>query len=177
MSRRFISEAIEGGAKDFIDVGGGASSLVDHLLDLGLEKVAVLDISETALDIAKSRLGDRASEVDWIVGDVVTFEDLGRFDVWHDRAGFHFLTDPEDRERYVRLAARTLRPGGTAIMATFAPDGPDQCSGLNVCRYDAEQLAVECGEAFRLVGSQRYVHTTPRGVPQRYLYSTFQRAA
>jgi SAM-dependent methyltransferase len=177
MSRRFIAEAIEAGAKSVIDIGGGPSMLVDHLLDLDLERIAVLDISETGLEVAKGRLGDRADRVEWIVEDVCRLGDIGQFDVWHDRAVFHFLTDTADRERYVRAAERTLPPGGSAIMATFAPDGPEQCSGLDVCRYDPRQLAAECGPSFELLAAERYVHTTPRGVAQKFLYSTFRRAA
>ena len=109
------------------------------------------------------------------MGDVTTVAELGTFDVWHDRAVFHFLTDAADRERYVRLAAETTKPGGTAILATFAPDGPEQCSGLPVCRYDEDQLARTFGAAFRLAGSERHTHTTPRGVRQHFIYVTLAR--
>jgi 2-polyprenyl-3-methyl-5-hydroxy-6-metoxy-1,4-benzoquinol methylase len=177
MSRRFIGEAIAGGARSVIDIGGGASALVDHLLDLDLERVAVLDVSETGLALAKQRLADRATTVEWIAEDVTQLGSVGTFDVWHDRAVFHFLTSPMDRDRYVRVAERTVRPGGTAIMATFAPDAPDHCSGLEVCRYDAWQLAEECGPKFELLEAQQYVHMTPSGRPQSFVYSRFRRAA
>jgi len=177
MSRRFVARALECGARTDIDVGGGASHLVDYLLDLKLERVVVLDISENGLEIAKHRLGDRANRVEWIVGDLTELDDVGEFDVWHDRAAFHFLIDPADRERYVHLAERSLGPGGTAIMATFAPDGPDKCSGLNVCHYDAHDLAAVCGPGFELVDTEGYVHTTPHGVSQSFVYSSFRRAA
>lgn len=177
MSRKLVVETIEEGAESVIDIGGGASSLVDHLLDLAVKRVAVLDISEAALAASKRRLGNRAHLAEWIVGDVTTLEDIGQFDVWHDRAVFHFLTVDADRRHYVRLAERTIPPSGTAIMATFASDGPEQCSGLEVRRYDPEQLAQQCGPGFQLTHSERHVHITPRNVQQNFLYSTFRRTA
>ena len=177
ISLRLVTEAIEEGAESVIDVGGGASRLVDHLLDLGLKRVAVLDISESGLAVSKHRLGDRASQVEWVVGDVTTVEDVGQFDVWHDRAVFHFLTAVDDREEYVRLAERTLRPGGTAVMATFAWDGPERCSGLDVRRYDASRLAEQCGAGFELSQVETHLHITPRGAAQSFLYATFHRAS
>ena len=175
VSMRRVGAAIAAGAESVIDIGGGASKLVDLLLDLGVPRVAVLDISASGLEVAKRRLGPRARDVEWIVADVTRVDDVGRFDVWHDRAVFHFLTDAADRARYVRLAERTLAPGGIAVMATFAPDGPERCSGLPVCRYAPEDLADQCGPGFLLVDSERYVHTTPRGVEQPFAYSTFRR--
>jgi SAM-dependent methyltransferase len=176
ISPMLIAEAFKEGAESIIDVGGGASSLVDHVLDLGIERVAVLDISEAGLAVSKRRLGDRARLVQWIVGDVTTLEDLGRFDVWHDRAVFHFLTDDEDRRRYVRLAERTVEPDGTAIMATFAADGPERCSGLDVRRYESAQLTAQCGPGFELTQARYHLHTTPGHVQQNFLYATFRRA-
>jgi SAM-dependent methyltransferase len=176
-SRRLVAEAVEAGARSVIDIGGGASSLVDHLLGAGLERIAVVDIAGSAFDIARARLGERAHDVVWIVGDVTILDDVGTFDVWHDRAVFHFLLDPAARQRYVGLTERTVPAGGTAIMATFAPDGPERCSGLPVQRYSPEDLARECGPGWALTASQRHVHTTPLGVEQRYQYSTFRRAA
>jgi SAM-dependent methyltransferase len=177
VSLRRIERAVAAGARSVIDVGGGSSRLVDHLIDLGLERVAVLDIAEHGLELSRERLGDRAGEVEWITGDVTRIEDVGTFDVWHDRAVFHFLTAEDDRARYVALAERTVRPGGFAVMATFASDGPEQCSGLPVCRYDPPELARRCGPGFALLDSERHLHTTPRGVPQRFAYSTFRRVA
>lgn len=177
VSLRRVGDAIEAGARSVIDIGGGASSLVDRLLDLGVPRIAVLDISSAGMEVARERLGERAGRVEWIVGDVTALEDVGRFDVWHDRAVFHFLTDPADRARYVSLAERTVNPGGVAVMATFAPDGPERCSGLPVCRYGPDQLAEQCGPGFELLDSERYVHTTPRGVEQRFVYATFRRRA
>ncbi len=176
VSMELVERALAGGAESIIDVGGGASRLVDRLLAVGVGQIAVLDLSETGLDVAKQRLGDHADAVRWIVGDVTSIADVGDFDIWHDRAVFHFLTDPADRARYVSLAERTVRPGGTAIVATFAPDGPERCSGLEVCRYDAKSLADQCGPGFELRDSRDHVHTTPRGVRQHFQYSAFRRA-
>jgi SAM-dependent methyltransferase len=176
-SRIRISQAVAKGARSVVDVGGGASRLVDHLVNLGLDRIVVVDASWTALDIAKRRLGDRADMVEWIAADVTDLEDIGRVDVWHDRALFHFLIDRNDRVRYVGLCERSLPAEGVAIMAAFAPDGPERCSGLEVRRYDAAGLAAECGPGFHLISSDSYVHTTPRGVRQSFLYSTFRRAA
>lgn len=175
MSRKRVVEACEEGAESVVDIGGGSSSLVDDLLDLGIKRVAVLDISEAGLAVSKRRLGSRARQVEWLVGDVTAVEDIGPFDVWHDRAVFHFLTAEDDRRHYVRLAEHTLRPGATAIMATFAWDGPERCSGLAVRRYDAGQLAEQCGQGFELTQSERYVHTTPVGSHQNFLFATFHR--
>jgi ubiquinone/menaquinone biosynthesis C-methylase UbiE len=176
VSRRLVERAVAEGALSVIDVGGGASLLVDHLLDMGLRRVAVLDISEAGLDVAKVRLGERASQVEWIVGDVTELEDVGAFDVWHDRAVFHFLLDPDARRRYVALSERTVEPNGTAVMATFAPDGPERCSGLPTQRFGPAELAQECGPSWRLSHTERYRHTTPGGVEQRFIYATFKRA-
>jgi SAM-dependent methyltransferase len=132
-----------------IDVGGGASLLVDRLLERPFEKIAVLDISETALSRARSRLGERACRVVWIVADVTTVEALGTFDIWHDRAVFHFLTDTHDRRKYVDLALRTIPAGGHLIIASFADEGPKRCSDLDVCRYNAETMGAELGGASR----------------------------
>lgn len=145
VSLRRVHEAIRNGARSLIDIGGGASTLVDNLIDLNLSRLAVLDISERGLEVAKARLGKKANRVEWIVSDITKAADLGRFDLWHDRAVFHFLTDPDHRAHYVALCERTVTPGGVAVVATFALDGPEMCSGLPVHRYDASELADECG--------------------------------
>jgi SAM-dependent methyltransferase len=175
MSRNLVGEAVARGARTIIDVGGGASSLVDHLIDLDLDRVAVLDISEAGLAVAQHRLGRRACEVEWIVGDVSAVPEVGRFDVWHDRAAFHFLLDDGSRRGYVRLAERTVPVGGTAIIATFDEDGPERCSGMPVRRYDPVSLELECAGSFRLMSATRYEHHTPAGVPQRFQYSCLER--
>lgn len=174
-SRRLVAEAVDAGARSIIDVGGGASSLVDHLLDLGLDRVAVLDVSEAGLAVARHRLGDRETAVEWVVGDVTDVSDVGRFDIWHDRAAFHFLLGDGARRRYVDLATRTVSIGGVAIVATFDQDGPERCSGMPIRRYEPEDIATEFGDGFRLTGSTRYLHHTPAGVPQRFQYSTLAR--
>ena len=175
LSRELVGKAFQRGARSVVDIGGGASFLIDHLLDMGFERVAVVDIAEAAIALAKKRLGERARRVDWIVGDVTALGDIGRFDVWHDRAVFHFLLDDEARHSYVELSKRTVEPGGTAVIATFADDGPQRCSGLPVRRYSADQLAEECGPGWKRIDAERHVHRTPLGVAQNYIYSSFRR--
>src|SRR5579863_8892365 len=148
MSLSLISEVRRTGR--VIDVGGGTSLLAERLLSRGYS-VTVLDISQTAIDRARSRLGARASQIHWIVSDVTAYPDLGSFDVWHDRAVFHFLTAPADRAAYAALLARTVPAGGHAVVATFALDGPEICSGLEVRRYDGQSLAAELGPQFELL--------------------------
>jgi ubiquinone/menaquinone biosynthesis C-methylase UbiE len=158
-----------------IDVGGGTSVLVDRLLDLPFERIAVLDVSEIALRKARSRLGERAERVEWIGADVTETQDVGSFDVWHDRAVFHFLTDAADRRKYVDLARRTLPEGGHLIIASFADDGPKRCSDLNVCRYNAQSMAVELGKGFSLIQEARETHKTPWNTTQSFFYGVFRR--
>lgn len=157
-----------------IDVGGGSSVLAERLLTAGYS-VAVLDISDAALARARAALGPKAAEIRWIVADVTAPVDLEQFDVWHDRAVFHFLTDPADRAAYVALLSRTVPAGGHAIIATFAPDGPEKCGGLPVCRYSGKTLAAALGPAFRLLTTLQQTHLTPRGAPQAFEYSFFER--
>jgi len=157
-----------------IDVGSGTSILADKLLDAGYI-VAVLDISAAALARAKVRLGTRAGQVQWIVADVTAKLDLGTFDVWHDRAVFHFLTEPADRAAYVALLLRTIPVGGHVVIATFALDGPEKCSGLPVQRYDSQLLTAELGAGFDLLKSVPESHLTPWGKPQSFQYSVFIR--
>jgi 2-polyprenyl-3-methyl-5-hydroxy-6-metoxy-1,4-benzoquinol methylase len=171
-SLALIAEACS--ADSVIDVGGGTSLLAERLLDQGYA-VTVLDISQAAIDRARKRLGDRATQVDWIVADVTAGPDLGTFDVWHDRAVFHFLTAPADRAAYAALLARTVPVGGHAVIATFALDGPEKCSGLEVRRYDGNSLAAELGPRFRLMKSVPEMHRTPWNAPQSFQYSLFKR--
>lgn len=145
-----------------IDVGGGDSLLVDHLLDAGYRQLSVLDISGSALERARTRLGARAEAVTWIVDDVLAAKTLGTYDVWHDRALLHFMVDRRQRDSYVATLLRTLAPGGAAVLGTFAPDGPERCSGLRVRRYGEEELASELGEQFTLVEARREAHPHPR---------------
>jgi ubiquinone/menaquinone biosynthesis C-methylase UbiE len=160
-----------------IDVGGGTSSLVDHLLRDGYSQITVLDVSEAALRHAQHRLGAAAQAVTWIEADVRA-ADLpeAAFDVWHDRAVFHFLTEEPDRQLYVAQTRRAVRPGGHLIVATFADDGPTRCSGLPVARYSAEELSREFGDAFQLVENVRERHVTPSGVQQPFIYCLWKAA-
>jgi len=151
-----------------LDVGGGASRLVDGLLDRGFEDVTVLDLSAAALAKARERLGERSQTVTWIAGDVTTFDPPARYALWHDRAVFHFLTSPADRSAYVRVLEHALAEEGHVIVGTFAPDGPERCSGLEVVRYDAPALAAALG--LRLVETLRHEHVTPGGKVQPFTF-------
>jgi SAM-dependent methyltransferase len=175
LSLDLIAQARPAKDTDIIDVGGGASRLADGLLTRDFRHVTVLDISQSALDLSCLRLGRRASEVQWIAADVREWPPSRCFDIWHDRATFHFLVDPADRAAYVARLNEALRPGGHAIIATFAEDGPDTCSGLPVKRYDAQALSRELGEAFALVESRRHDHVTPANATQRFRFSLFQK--
>ena len=159
-----------------IDIGGGASRLVDALVERKIGRITILDLSAAALDAAKERLGDRGAGVEWVVADVTTWEPLQTYDLWHDRAAFHFLTDASDRSAYVGYLKRAVRSGGHVILGTFAPDGPERCSGLPIMRYDAGILGTILGTDFELVDSRRHDHTTPWGAVQRFQFSTFRRA-
>lgn len=158
-----------------IDVGGGASRLVDSLLEQGFSRVTVLDLSANALGGAKTRLGWRADGIDWIAADVTTWEPLGTYDLWHDRAAFHFLTEAADRDAYVVRLKKAVRAGGHVVIATFAPDGPEKCSGLPIVRYDPEAVASALGPGFDLIDSRRHDHITPGGATQRFQFSRFLR--
>ncbi len=159
-----------------VDIGGGNSRLVDELLGRGLDCLAVLDVAPAAVERVRHRLGAQADVPTWIVGDVTGDWTLKPMDIWHDRAVFHFLTTPEDRARYRAHLAGTLKPGGAAIVATFASDGPERCSGLPVERYSPESLAFEFAEVLTLVESVPYHHATPWGATQSFQYSRFVRA-
>jgi 2-polyprenyl-3-methyl-5-hydroxy-6-metoxy-1,4-benzoquinol methylase len=158
-----------------IDVGGGASNLVDALLENGYSDVTVLDLSSAALEATKARLGQASSQVKWLVEDVASFTPPRQYDVWHDRAVFHFLTEASDRRRYMEAARAALPPGGHLIMATFALDGPPQCSGLDVVRYSPESLQQEVGEGFTLAESFGGLHITPSQGKQSYTFCRFIR--
>jgi trans-aconitate methyltransferase len=157
-----------------IDVGGGASRLVDSLLAKGFRALSVLDLSGAALDAAKSRLGAQAEKANWIVADVTLWEPTEIYGVWHDRAAFHFLTEERDRAAYIVRMKKALRAGGHAIVATFAPDGPERCSGLPIMRYDAETLGQTLGQGFELIETRRHTHATPWGSTQSFQFSVFR---
>ncbi len=158
-----------------VDVGGGASRLVDALLVRGFENVTVLDLSEAALAKSKARLGDRASQVQWIVADVTKWYPTQTYDVWHDRATFHFLTTEEDRNSYLERLNKAVVKDGYVIMGTFALNGPERCSGLPVQRYDSQSLASVLGQDFELIDSRVHDHSTPWKAIQHFQFSTFRR--
>jgi 2-polyprenyl-3-methyl-5-hydroxy-6-metoxy-1,4-benzoquinol methylase len=158
-----------------IDVGGGASRLVDVLIGQGFKAVTVLDLSEKALATSKARLDAKGAHVQWLVADITTWEPSQTYDVWHDRAALHFLTDPKDRAAYAERVLRAVRPGGHVIIGTFALDGPERCSGLPVIRHDAASLGKILGPLFELVESKRHDHHTPVGAIQRFQFSRFRR--
>lgn len=173
MSRELVEEAAPDRGAAIIDVGGGASVLVDDLLTAGYKHLTVLDISAAALDQARARLGARADTVTWLNDDALSAAlPAAAFDVWHDRAVFHFLTDANDRRQYVEQVRRALKPGGAIVIGTFAEDGPLKCSGLDVARYSAEQLAAEFGAGFTMLTSRRHEHTTPWGATQKFTFVT-----
>ncbi|AWL98771.1 class I SAM-dependent methyltransferase [Bradyrhizobium amphicarpaeae] len=158
-----------------IDIGGGASRLVDDLLRDGYRDLTVLDLSANALDAAKTRLGQASSAVDWIVADATIWRPARTYDVWHDRAAFHFLTDSHDRDAYVERLRSAIAPGGQIIIATFAPDGPEKCSGLPVQRHDSTSLAAVLGPDFELVETRGETHHTPWSSTQAFQFSRFRR--
>lgn len=171
LSRELIERHAPARESRIIDIGAGASTLVDGLLAAGYRELTVLDLSSAALDIARRRIGDAANAVQWLAADVLTVElPAQQFDVWHDRAVFHFLTSATDRARYVAQVRHAVRPGGLVIVATFAEDGPTRCSGLDVARYSAGALHAEFGSGFTLLHSEREVHTTPSGAVQAFTY-------
>jgi ubiquinone/menaquinone biosynthesis C-methylase UbiE len=160
-----------------LEVGGGASALVDGLMDRGYANITVVDLSEGALTKVRKRLGPRASGVSFHQGDARTLRLDRLVDLWHDRAVFHFLTTEEDRSAYLDTLQRTLRPGGHVVLATFALDGPEKCSGLPVQRYSPESLGRTLGDGYRLVRSLERTHVTPTHKEQRFTYAVFRREA
>lgn len=177
VSLALMAQAGLGPQTRVIDVGGGASTLVDDLLARGLTEITVLDLSATALGVARARLGVAASTVDWMAADLldVSFA-TERFDIWHDRAVLHFLTDAADTRRYAEQAARALAPGGHAVIGGFAPGGPERCSGLTVARRSAADIAATLGPAFELVGERSEIHRTPGATPQAFAYALLRRS-
>ncbi len=171
LSLSFIERAKPSAESVIVDVGGGASTLVDDLVDRGHTRVTVLDLSAAALDVAARRLGPKASAVDWRVGNVLTVElPEASVDVWHDRAVFHFLTDPADRARYVEVVRRATKPGAHVLVATFGPNGPERCSGLEVARYTSDAIHGVFGAGFVKVSEATETHETPCGNAQEFVY-------
>ena len=174
LSLELIRAAGTAPADPVIDVGGGASRLVDHLLHAGYRDLTVLDIAAAALERAGTRLGPAALKVQWLVADVTRWQPARLYRLWHDRAVFHFLIEAAERAAYLANLRRALAPGGHAIIASFALDGPERCSGLPVQRYSPESLAAELGPAFRLTGRRAESHLTPAGRVQQFQYSVFE---
>lgn len=177
LSLELIAEVAPTADLSVIDIGGGASRLVDGLIDRGFRRITVLDVSAAALETAKARLGKRAAQVHWLVADATDWEPAETYDIWHDRAAFHFLIEAQDRIAYIARLKRAVRPGGHAIIAAFAPDGPERCSGLPVVRYDAASLGKTLGEGFEQVRTQPHMHVTPWGATQSFQFSVFRRIA
>lgn len=158
-----------------IDIGAGRSRVVDRLLDLGLRDITVMDLSDSALAASRTRLGEHGSSVTWIEADVTIWNTSRRFDIWHDRAVFHFLVDPVDRASYVKRLSSSLAIGGHAVVATFAPDCPEKCSGLDVQRYSPDTLSAALGDSFDLVAHRFHKHSTPSGRLQAFQYSLLRK--
>jgi SAM-dependent methyltransferase len=176
VSLQLLEEAGMSAESRLIDVGGGASTLVDDLLARGLRDITVLDVSEQALALARQRLGDRQALVTWLAADALSVMlPEQAYDLWHDRAVFHFLTDPADAARYAAQAARAVRAGGHALIGGFAPDGPERCSGLPVARRSAEDIAAILAPSFRLLAQRAETHVTPGGSEQKFAYALLQR--
>lgn len=170
VSLQLVEQFQLAGDDPIVDVGGGASMLVDRLLGRGQTDLTVLDVSAHALDVARHRLGTPANQVHWETTDVLSWTPPRHYGLWHDRAVFHFLTDPADRDRYRRRAGTSIRPGGHLIVATFAADGPRQCSGLPVARYTPDELAAEFGDTFIPIATHREHHRTPDGTDQPFTW-------
>ena len=175
LSLELIAKAGSKADSAIIDIGGGSSRLVDRLVDQGFEDVTVLDLSEAALEAAKARLGSRSAGVQWVVADATVWEPRKAYHIWHDRAAFHFLTEERDQVAYIMRLGRALKVGGYAIMATFALDGPERCSGLPVVRYGPVSLGQKLGDRFQLVESRTHIHATPWGADQSFQFSLFRR--
>ena len=177
-SLKFIESTGLGKEACIIDVGGGASTLVDDLLLRGYKNVTVVDLAASALAVAQQRLGDRAGQVTWLAGDITQMTlPPAMYDIWHDRAVFHFLTDEADRREYIKRVCSAVKEGGYVIIATFGPHGPDKCSGLPVARYSAEQLHGLFGEPFQLVSQVTEEHATPMGAQQEFVYCCCRKQA
>lgn len=170
-SLALIERAADAREASIIDVGAGESTLVDDLFLRGYKNLTILDVSQTGIEVAKKRLGSAAEQVRWLVGDILEIDlEQHAYDLWHDRAAFHFLTTPAERSAYVRQVINAVKRGGHVIVSTFGREGPTKCSGLDVTRYDAESLHREFGEQFRLVESSKECHQTPSGTTQQFLY-------
>ena len=170
-----IIQKLSNNKAQILDVGAGASMLVDSLLKLGYSKLGVLDISQSAIDLVKNRIGEDAKKIDFYNSDLRQFAPLHSFDIWHDRAVFHFFNDEYSKKLYVDALKKTVRKNGHIIIATFAQDGPTKCSGLDITQYDNESIRLVLGDEFKLLDHQLETHLTPKGNRQRFIYFTFER--
>ena len=170
-SLNLVHQATSNKDSAIIDIGGGEATLVDDLIARGYRDISVLDISQKAIDVARSRIGKPADKVRWYCTDITKATlPQNYFDVWHDRAVFHFLTQEYDRKKYVDQVMRTVKHGGYVIISTFGPEGPEKCSGLDVVRYDPEHLHGQFGKSFKMINSSTEIHKTPMGTTQQFLY-------
>ena len=176
-SLQFIRSARIARDEAILDAGGGASTLVDHLVDEGYTDISVLDISGKALEKSRARLGARAGAITWIESNVTEFEPSRQFALWHDRAVFHFLTESVDRDKYIEVVCRALQPNGHLVLATFGPQGPERCSGLDIQRYGVEELQNLFGSRFDLCSHELDEHATPTGSKQQFLYSWWRKTS
>lgn len=158
-----------------IDIGGGDSLLVDHLLNLGYKDITVLDISETAIERAKTRLGDRAQQVTWIIADATTFQPTQKYDFWHDRAAFHFLTSDNDIDAYLETVQQNLRPNGILVIGTFSENGPKKCSGIDIHQYSERSMIARLQKFFTKIKCSTVDHTTPSGTIQNFIFCSFKK--
>lgn len=177
VSLELINRANLGKDQPIIDVGGGASVLVDYLYQQDFTNLAVLDIASEAIALSQKRLGNLATKIKWYVSDVKQFQPEYQFSLWHDRAVLHFLTEPRDRQNYRQVLEQALKPNGHVIIATFAMGGPVKCSGLPVIQYDAEKLMMELGDNFQLIETKSEIHITPAEQEQKFIYCHFQKNA
>jgi len=175
ISLRLIASAKINSEGSIIDIGGGASRLVDYLLQQSYKNLTVLDISGNSIKQAKLRLGEKANEVNWIEADITNFSSQTKYDLWHDRAVFHFLTDSKDRKKYIDALKQSLKPDGQVIISTFSLSGPKKCSGLNIARYSPESLSKELGSDFKMIETVDEVHITPTKIKQNFIYCHFKR--
>lgn len=173
-SLSLIGDTGIGTAASIIDVGGGASTVVDHLLQAGYRDITILDIARTAIERAQQRLGDLSQQITWVEGDITDYSPGRTFDIWHDRAVFHYLTLDSDRDFYLKAMHSSLKPGGQVIIATFSDIGPSQCSGLDIMRYNPESLSLALGSALHLVETLTEEHRTPEGGLQQFVYCRFR---
>lgn len=177
VSLQLIDSVLTDPGSAIIDIGGGESTLVDDLIRSGRSDVTVLDISQAALDATKARLGTSADSVSWISADITTVDlGFGRYDLWHDRAVFHFLTRPEDRDAYIQRVRQAVKPQGYIVVATFGPDGPLKCSGLDIVRYDSNSLVVAFGDGFDLLDTTTEIHKTPWDSEQEFVYCLMRKS-